>query len=300
MHHVRERQVHVVASQQDVVAHGDPLEREVALVVANLDEREVGGPAPDVDDEDDVPHRHVASPRVAALRNPVVQRRLGLLEQHGCILEAGELRRLEGEFAGDGVERSGHREHDVLLLERVVGVRLVPSGPQMREVARRRLQRRDARDVVVDRLVLLMVGRRQDLGAAIDARMRQPALGGGDESTRCGRALGPGEAADHIPGAGVPGQTQGVLGELRGRRKEQERGQQRARVHLRGREHLRDLEGDGSLLALRIGLGQRAVRGAQIDADGEPTHSSTSAGATTMGSWASPSLGREKRDACQP
>ena len=52
---VGQRQVHVVAAQQDVVADRDALERQVALaVVDHGDEGEVGGAAADVADEHDV------------------------------------------------------------------------------------------------------------------------------------------------------------------------------------------------------------------------------------------------------
>ena len=53
-HGVRQRQVHVVAAEQDVIADGDALEREVAVGLADGDQREVGGAAADVADQHDV------------------------------------------------------------------------------------------------------------------------------------------------------------------------------------------------------------------------------------------------------
>ena len=87
-------EIHVVAPEQDVVADRDPLEREVAGVAGDLDQREVGGAAADV------AHQHhaargqilapVASPRVAEVR--VIERRLRLLEQRHLVDSAGSSR----------------------------------------------------------------------------------------------------------------------------------------------------------------------------------------------------------------
>ena len=68
-HRVRERQVHVVAAEQDVIADRDPLEGERAALLADRDQREVGGAAADVADEHDVADPDLARatlPRVAA------------------------------------------------------------------------------------------------------------------------------------------------------------------------------------------------------------------------------------------
>ena len=50
----RERQVHVVAAEQDVIADRDALERQVAVALADGDQAEVGGAAADVADQDEV------------------------------------------------------------------------------------------------------------------------------------------------------------------------------------------------------------------------------------------------------
>ena len=50
----REREVHVVAAEQDVLADGDALEREVAVLLGHRDQAEVGGAAADVADEDEI------------------------------------------------------------------------------------------------------------------------------------------------------------------------------------------------------------------------------------------------------
>ena len=48
LHDAREREVHVVAAEQDVIADRDALEREVAVVLADRDQAEVGRAAADV------------------------------------------------------------------------------------------------------------------------------------------------------------------------------------------------------------------------------------------------------------
>ena len=60
----RERQVHVVAAEQDVLADRDALEREIAVPLADGDQAEVGRAAADVADE----HEIADAPRGAASR----------------------------------------------------------------------------------------------------------------------------------------------------------------------------------------------------------------------------------------
>ncbi len=51
----REREVHVVAAEQDVLADGDALEREFAVLLRDGDQGEVGRAAADVADEERSP-----------------------------------------------------------------------------------------------------------------------------------------------------------------------------------------------------------------------------------------------------
>jgi len=98
-----EREVHVVAAQEDVIADGDPLEHQVAGVIGDLDQREVGGAAADVAHQDDIAGRELAPPAIAARREIGVERRLRLLEQ-GHAVEAGLARGDHGQLARDRVE----------------------------------------------------------------------------------------------------------------------------------------------------------------------------------------------------
>ncbi len=60
LHEAGEGEVHVVAAEQDVIADRDALEREVAVVLADEDQAEVGRAAADV------AHQHAGRRRGAA------------------------------------------------------------------------------------------------------------------------------------------------------------------------------------------------------------------------------------------
>ena len=67
---VGQREVHVVAAEQDVVADRDAVQLEVAVALDHGDQREVGGAAADVDDQDHVADLHLLAPAVAAGLEP--------------------------------------------------------------------------------------------------------------------------------------------------------------------------------------------------------------------------------------
>jgi hypothetical protein len=76
-----QRQIHVVAAEQDVIADRDPLERERATVVGDLDQREVGGAAADVAHQHDVAGHQLLAATRRRSRQVRVERGLRLLEQ---------------------------------------------------------------------------------------------------------------------------------------------------------------------------------------------------------------------------
>ena len=141
---VGQRQVHVVAAEQDVIADGDPLERQVALDLADRDQREVGGAAADVAHQDHVTDGELLAPAVAGLAQPRVERRLRLLEQRH-VRQARVGGGAHRELARDRVERRRHRQQHLLRGQRRVGMRVVPGRAHMAEIARRGLDRRHAR-----------------------------------------------------------------------------------------------------------------------------------------------------------
>ena len=264
---VREREVHVVAAEQDVVADRDALQLEVALALEHGDQREVAGAAADVDDEDDVADLHLLAPAAAARLDPAVERGLRLFEQRQRPV-AGGLGRLGGQLARGRVERGRDRDRDVLLGERRLGVRVVPGFAQVLEVAHRRLERRDARHF----------GRRvarQDRRAPVDARVAEPALRARHEADRRRRAAAAREFADRVVArrpvhgsASSPGASSSACGRYRNEGSSGERFD-RARARSAAAIGSTPCTVASPSLARDVDVGQRAVRGAEIDADGE-------------------------------
>ena len=101
---VREREVHVVAAEQDVLADRHAMQFEIAVALDHRDQRQVGRAAADVDAQDQVADLHL--PPAAALLDPAVQRGLRLLEQRHPRV-AGGARGLGRQFARGRVERRG-------------------------------------------------------------------------------------------------------------------------------------------------------------------------------------------------
>ena len=135
-HHMGQRQVHVVAAQQNMFAHGDAVQFQLAALLQHRNQRKVAGAAAHVDDQDDVAGLDLFAPAPAAALNPVVKRGLRLFKQcqRGVAGSAGGL---GGQFARGRVKRGRNRDGDVLLLKRRVGVGLVPGLAQVGQVAGR-------------------------------------------------------------------------------------------------------------------------------------------------------------------
>src|SRR5690606_20698296 len=104
-----------------------------------------------------------------------------------------------------------------------------------------------------------------------------------------------------------PGQAQVAGGELVGVRQIEEGGQQRARLdaaragELGNLQHL--LRGLVAVAGFEVDIGERAVGGAEVDAEGVAgggAHGSTSAWAITLASWPSASAGRRVSVTRQP
>ena len=262
---VGERQIHVVAAEEDVFADADALQRQLAVPLGDGDEAEVGGAAADVADQDDVARRDLATPLLSRLRGPRVERRQRLLEQDD-LAEAGGLRRLGGQVSRHLVERGGHGQDDLavgqvpLPASRALGVE--EPVLDVLEVAAGAVE---SRNFLPD----VRLPRERPL-PGIDMRVRQPRLGRGDQAIGYERAVVAGEMADDRPVvcAARPGQGKGVLGEFVGMRDVHRRGQRRLLADLVRSENLRDFDDLGPIV-VEIGDGARAVAGAQIDAEAE-------------------------------
>ena len=249
----REQEVHVVAAQQQVIADGDALEHR-RLVVGHLraDQRQVGGAAADVDDQHQRNAGELAGDALPMDARPVVEGGLRLFEEQ----EAGQpcfLRCPQGQRAGGFIKRRRHGDDQVLLRELCLGMGRVPGSAQVREDARARRHRREPRHF----------RRRapgQDGRGAIDRRMAEPALRRGDMPTGNLRAAVAGIDADED----LSRMRFMLRGQIEVRR------QERARLRRLRRHQLRHLEdADLRVLLREVGVRQRRVRGAEVDADGE-------------------------------
>ena len=205
-------QVHVVATQEDVLADSQTGECEVAPLVGHGDQGEVGRAAADVADQDDVADLDMLPPPVALGGKPGIEGRLGLLQERD-LLEPGLARGLHGQLAGHGVERGGDGEQHLLVLQPLIGLLAgdpgVPDVAEMLEIGRRRVDRRDLRHT-------FQRGPGQDRAAAIDPGVRQPALGRADQPPRHLRPMLPGERADHAVRRRLPGKVERAGGKLLG------------------------------------------------------------------------------------
>ena len=203
LHPMRERQIHVVAAEHQMIADADPRELRLAIVQADFDQREVGGAAAHVADEHETGVREFVGEPLAMMKQPVVERRLRLFEQLEAI-QTGHARGLHGERARAFVEGSRHREHHVLMFERRVRKTMVPGRAHMREIARAGFDRRDFTDLVGG-------APRQDRRNPVDRRMREPALRARDEPAWHLSAQQAREPADHDRLRGVLGFWMGCL-----------------------------------------------------------------------------------------
>jgi hypothetical protein len=107
---VGEREVHVVAAEEQVFPDCDAFQGEVALMLGHRDQAEVRRATADVADQQKVSGLHLRAPGRALTLQPSVECRLRLFEQ--CDLsEPGLGRGFQGERARGFVEGGGHRDH---------------------------------------------------------------------------------------------------------------------------------------------------------------------------------------------
>ena len=99
----REREIHVVAAEQNVIANRHALEREIALVLTDENQAEVRGAAADVADEHEIADAQPPPPRLAGAVDPRIAGGLRFFEQR-YVLEARSFRRPQGELARIFVE----------------------------------------------------------------------------------------------------------------------------------------------------------------------------------------------------
>ncbi len=267
---VCQREVHVVATQHQVVADRDPGQAGHAACSIGLDahQGEVGRAAADVDHQHQARVLQFIGQALPVLMQPVVQRSLRLLDQAQAN-QTGQPRSFERQRARALVEGRRHRQRDVLLRQRMIRVPRIPGGSQLRQVAG---ARGDWRDPV--HIIRCPPG--QDGRIAIDSGMRQPALGARYQTARHLATQLACAAPEHrrrqLQAAGEcrrrPGQAEVGVSQLASRRVVAQRGQQRRLHHLSRPCRLRNAEQLRCWVGiLQVSPGQQGVAGAQVDAD---------------------------------
>ena len=120
-HGVGQGEVHVVAAEQDVLADGQPREGQVAPLVGHGDQGEVGRPAADVADQDDVADLHLLPPLLALGGEPGVEGGLRLLEQRHLLQARPWPAASVVSSRATASNEAGHGQEDVLVLQPVGG-----------------------------------------------------------------------------------------------------------------------------------------------------------------------------------
>jgi hypothetical protein len=128
-----QREIHIVAAQQDVLADGHALERQLALLLGHGYKRKVRRAAADIEDQNQIAELYALAPVLVAL-DPRVECGLRFLEQRD-IAEAGPFGGLQGQLARYSVERRGNRDQHLLLSEGRISHLRVPSAAQVVEIA---------------------------------------------------------------------------------------------------------------------------------------------------------------------
>ena len=117
LHDTCEREIHVVATEQNVIADCDTLQRKVAGVLSDQDQTEIGRPPADVAHEEQIAHAKFLAPEVARTRDPRIAGGLRLLEQSDA-RKTGLGRGAKRQLAGLFVERCRNGDEDLLSIKR--------------------------------------------------------------------------------------------------------------------------------------------------------------------------------------
>src|SRR4030095_1258681 len=202
---VCESEVHVVATQKNMIPDGHTCELQIAVLFGYSDQGEVGRTAAHIDHKDDVSDFDRFSERVAHALDPGIKRRLRLFEQR-YIMEPGLFGGLCGQFARSRIERRRNREDDLLGIE-IAFSRHLPRTGEMPEISRGSFDRRNASHFR-RRLP------RQQSTRSIHAAVAQPALRRCDEARRHFCAVTPRKFAGGVRDFFIPWDGEGAVWKL--------------------------------------------------------------------------------------
>ena len=253
-----------------MLADGHAVELHLAAFApTHADQCEIGRAAADIADEYFLARLHELVPAVPMSVDPSVERRLRFFDEHDS-RQAGQGGRLDRQFPGHFVERSGQREHEILLGQRMLREAGVPSRADVGQITRVDLDRRQSLDV--GRSVPGKKRRR-----AVDARMAEPRLGRVDQPPRHHGPMIAGEEADDVRRLGHPVlrvATRGPGQAQRGGRQFarsgliMEGGERLAGFHLPGSDQLRHgKNADLPRLFRGVDIGDGRIRRPQIETD---------------------------------
>ena len=174
---VGQRQIHVVAAHQQMVADGQPLQLQLSFGLGDFDQCQVGRAAADVTHQQAIADVQELAPAFTLRGEPGVHGRLRFLQQDQVGRQAGGQRGLARQFAGGGIERGGNRQDHSLLGHGSVRMLGLPGGDQVIQIMAGGGDRRDlghlARRVP-----------RQNRLPPIDTTVAQPGLGRSDRALR--------------------------------------------------------------------------------------------------------------------
>ena len=127
-----------------MLADADAVEVEGAIFLGDRDQAEVGRPAADVADEDDVAGANMSAPILSGLRRPRVERGERLLQQYD-LAEAGGFRSLRRQISRNVIEGGWDGQHH-LAVRQVQVLALIPNRvaeafPHVLEIAARAVER---------------------------------------------------------------------------------------------------------------------------------------------------------------
>ena len=184
-----EGEIEIVAAEEEMLADGGAREVDQVAFARDADQAEIAGAAADVADQDDLAIEELLARRGEIVGDPGIEGRGRLFEQ-GELFDARIARGHDGEFASLFVEGGGDGEDDILFGER----NALGPIPLLAELGDEAGGDFDGRE---DAAGLLRIPR-EDLGGAIDVRIREPGFGGVDEFGGDQRALFAGVDADGL------------------------------------------------------------------------------------------------------
>src|ERR1022692_2153886 len=131
----RERQVHIVATQQNVIADCYPLERQIAALFRDRNQAEIRRASTNVAYQNQIADLDSLAPTIALGLEPSVKRSLRFL-QKGHVLQTCFFWGAQGQFTSLFIERSGHGKQHVLLAQGLLGMAAIPDSAQISQVLR--------------------------------------------------------------------------------------------------------------------------------------------------------------------